>query len=313
MLRLKSNLLEYKDCKWYYHNKLFTGIAFFESDKFIIEPFYIIGGKKYELYHPICKGDLPSPIQINCTTFTKEESGCPETDYVPQLYLNETYKGVGYIFRNDVCIYEAYFNKFGHTESKIEWDIYGDLIFMQYYNMNLENYDKFINNEEYNYDIESYYQSYNDNCTFSFNSKGGFVAVNIVLDKISSLCLVNNPVESKDYLNLPLNIEKINLLFKNYPKLPFAEVLELDLRNFIDEDSMRLWANNESFVNTVSITLKNIHSLNDLSYFNSRKFFPKLKTIYVRKQDLDSGIKTSNLIAKWINQTTTDIEIVIQS
>ncbi len=293
MHRLKSHLLTKENNRWYYQNNLYTGVIFFDKEDCIVEPFYVVNGIITEKYHPICQGDLPSPIQIDLTTFDKRilYSDCEDTDFIPQMYQNKKYSGIGYSFVNGICNYEALFG-YGGTQRQIEWDNNRQINLIDYALMDVDTYlstDRHPN---------SYIQFINqfDGYYFCYDMGDEKLSVKFSNSYVTSLSAQGTKLLT-DFSMLPLEIPEITKLFSKKIRFPMSKEIILWISDLINQKTIKSLATQGSFEITEIITLQDVVNLDDLRLFQNNALFPKLKKVCFSRYDIsENPIKINKLI-----------------
>ena len=278
MQRLESTLLNKSNGKWYYQDKPYDGIVFFEKEDHLLEVFEVEKGHIIRPYQSPCKYHLPSPIQINSTGFCCEDEDDYESETIPQYYQGEPYQGMSYTFMNGKCDAEIYTGEDATVDNKIYWDTkdFKASKFHLHYIANTLLYS---------------YGNWSDSICFSYrdfknDNKTEFITIDYhpVNKKVKNFEVTKDVLVHKSYLSSPVAVPEVFYMLENYQNFIFTRLVRLELDKSLITELFNAWVTNNSFKFIESLTISGLDGLDDLTVFCDTEAFACLKEVCIKKE-----------------------------
>lgn len=289
--RLKSYLLNEINGLWYDHNKLYTGIIFFDKENNQLDAFEVYDGQITSPYVSPCQigKKVDSSILIDSSLFCNEEEDIYGCGTVSQFYQGEIYQGMSYTFKNGICEREIYTQEEGYTECQILWNT--DTA--QILKIEMENLDFIPEQIFYFYDkgekisfLYSFFYEKQSNQIIGADYHPKTL-------EIDTIAVKGNILKTKEYTHFHLSMPKLFDFLDNYKYFTFDKFIRFDLDISNTSELFKIWLENNSFLNVeiLSIDGENLAGLSDLNIFNNQSIFPHLKEMWLGKETPETQIK----------------------
>lgn|GEM_PF-2320268 len=296
MQRLKSTLLNKSNGKWYYQDKLYTGIVFFDKSNYQLEAYEVKEGEIGIPYISPCQKGLPSPINIDSTGFCNEdldEYGCGT---IPQLYQGKLYQGMSYTFVEGKCEREIYTIENGETENQIMW--------------RTKPHEPSMFELRYEYDQSGfYYRNSRDDINFGYSktckktSQLEDIDITYIpkLNRITRFTAIDDIIHSKNYLDCPIPLPKVYDLIENYAHFIFDKFVSLRISEDMIDKLFYIWMANNSFKYVEIMHISGLDGLKDLDIFSNKQVFGFLRKLRLDKETSLKQVERLKAIAPDIN------------